>query len=702
MPYLKLRSTRSGQVLEFDQDTVRIGRAPDLEWILDGEGSEVVSGNHALLSFRAGVWVVEDSGSTNGTFLDDNRLVPNHPVRLEAGSVLGFGAAGPRYKVDMAAERKLIATVVEGQPAVSPVDKTVPMEGLPPAPGAGDATTPIPGDPKKIRIVLREDRTGDEVKGEGGRLRIGRGRECELRPVQEGDTTVSRVHAEIVLKPDGAVVLRDAQSRNGIFLNGKKVTEDQIHGGDFIVLGNEGPQLIVSQLFVGGREVGPRPGGEAPPVSEPEEQEEKVTARGSKKPRRSFGGKGRTVFVRELVEETHKKSHAKLRKVVWGFTFLLVIGVGGVYWYTEQRARETEAALDATAAQLEQQRLALAAQQVIADSVQSAATAEYVRLQEEVNQARASSAPSAVVDSLRQALVQAEGRTRALEQSLRRARGELDAQLAQADSLRSLREEELDRLRTEMAAASRGSVSQDLLDSLRQAVRDAEDQLSGIEGRVRAVRGVDLASVAQTNQGAVGLVSAFVANPGSSRPSIYDGSGFAITASGFFLTNRHVVLVDGRRADSVFVTMADQRRMTRADIVNIAPTNGPDIAVLHIRNYQGPHVPRLDWDGTKARQGEPAALIGFPAGLAVALDRTQTIRTSMAGGIFSQVTADEIRFDGFTVGGSSGSPILNASGEVVAIHRAGLAESAGLAFAVPVRLAIPLLPQTARTEAGIR
>jgi S1-C subfamily serine protease len=88
--------------------------------------------------------------------------------------------------------------------------------------------------------------------------------------------------------------------------------------------------------------------------------------------------------------------------------------------------------------------------------------------------------------------------------------------------------------------------------------------------------------------------------------------------------------------------------------------------------------------------------------LAVALDRTQTIRTSMAGGIFSQVTADEIRFDGFTVGGSSGSPILNASGEVVAIHRAGLAESAGLAFAVPVRLAIPLLPQTARAEAGIR
>jgi S1-C subfamily serine protease len=247
-----------------------------------------------------------------------------------------------------------------------------------------------------------------------------------------------------------------------------------------------------------------------------------------------------------------------------------------------------------------------------------------------------------------------------------------------------------------MTAAIQASVSSELLDSLRQAVSNAEQQLSGIEGQMRAVRGVDLASVAQTNQGAVGLVSAYIGG------RIFDGSGFAITASGYFLTNRHVVLQSGRRADSVFVTMADQRRMIRADIINVAQPTGPDLAVLQIRNYNGPHVPRIDWAATKARQGEPAALIGFPAGLAAALDRTQTIRTSMAGGIFSQVTPDEIRFDGFTVGGSSGSPILNASGEVVAVHRAGLAEAAGLAFAVPVRLAIPLLPAAALRDAGLR
>jgi S1-C subfamily serine protease len=73
----------------------------------------------------------------------------------------------------------------------------------------------------------------------------------------------------------------------------------------------------------------------------------------------------------------------------------------------------------------------------------------------------------------------------------------------------------------------------------------------------------------------------------------------------------------------------------------------------------------------------------------------------MSAGIFSKVTEDRIQFDGFTVGGSSGSPIFNANGEVVAVHAAGLREAAGLGLTVPIRLVIPLLPPDARAELGI-
>jgi S1-C subfamily serine protease len=144
--------------------------------------------------------------------------------------------------------------------------------------------------------------------------------------------------------------------------------------------------------------------------------------------------------------------------------------------------------------------------------------------------------------------------------------------------------------------------------------------------------------------------------------------------------------------------MADQRTGHRAQLVGAQPPGGPDVAVLRIPRYVGPFIARADWDGTHVRQGEPAALIGFPAGVAAALDVSRTVRTSMSAGIFSKVTAEQIQFDGFTVGGSSGSPVFNADGEVVAVHASGLREAAGLGFAVPVRLVLALLPEEAQRE----
>jgi serine protease Do len=233
------------------------------------------------------------------------------------------------------------------------------------------------------------------------------------------------------------------------------------------------------------------------------------------------------------------------------------------------------------------------------------------------------------------------------------------------------------------------------VDSLRQAIRTAEEQASDIGAQLRAVSGVNLAAVAQANQHAVGLVTVF------QGLRLFDGSGFVITSSGYFVTNRHVVNPDGKEPDSVFVTLADERFMEPAEVIVVAPPGQPDLAVIRIRDYGGPRIESVDWSGTRARQGEPAALIGFPAGLGAALDETRTVRTSMSAGIFSQVTSESIRFDGFTVEGSSGSPVFNANGEVVAVHRGGLRGATGLGFAVPVTQLIPMLPPEVKVELGI-
>ena len=691
MPFLCLRDLTSNRQLEFEGSEVRIGRDPDCELPEPGPGSEVVSGRHARIHQRGASWVLEDQGSRNGTFLDDERLGENVPVQLSVGSVIGLGARGPRYRVEAVAKRSAAPTLAEGPGAAISSADTLPLDSAGAVPGARrQPPSPPPPPPQVLRIVLMETKSGEQYEAGGGRIRVGRGKECELRPVGQDDTAVSRVHCEVVLKPDGKVVVRDAQSRNGTYLGGTRISgERELRRGDRLRLGSSGPELVVAHLSRPGEPDAGEPGA-APERPQPRKSlAEKVAARFGEA-RRSFGGKGATVFLNEMFAESTRKTAKRVRWAIWSFVVLLGIAVAAMYYYSEWRVQQ------ATEEISRQQREALARQQAIADSMQRAASAERDRLSQALEEARAGSAPASVVESLRVALGAAEARTEALAAALRRAEASLAEQLAAGDSVNRAAQAELSRLQTELNRASASGTSDALLDSLRAAVRAAEERAVQIASQVRAVEGVNLAAVAQANQGAVGLVAVYVGS------EIYDGSGFAITESGYFVTNRHVVMHRGRSPDSVHVTMADQRVMLPADVVRVASSSGPDLAVLKVRGFDGPYLQQVDWSGAAAQQGEPAALIGFPAGMGNAYDRsTGTVRTSMSAGIFSKVTSDVINFDGFTVGGSSGSPIFNAAGEVVGVHRAGLQEAVGMGFAVPIPQLVALLPDAARRELGL-
>ena len=181
----------------------------------------------------------------------------------------------------------------------------------------------------------------------------------------------------------------------------------------------------------------------------------------------------------------------------------------------------------------------------------------------------------------------------------------------------------------------------------------------------------------------------------------YNGTGFVISTDGYMLTNWHVVTDSGYpKPDTIWVTMADQSTARFADVV--VSSQDRDIALIKIRLYQGPYLAAIDWGGTKSRQGEPAALIGYPAGAGFARLRSSVVRTSMTAGIISRVTEDVIQFDGMTVGGSSGSPVFNANGEVISIHRAGLPQAPGFALSVPIRHAVPLMPLDLKQKLGIQ
>jgi pSer/pThr/pTyr-binding forkhead associated (FHA) protein/S1-C subfamily serine protease len=688
MAYIRIYDEIASEELEFESDEVLFGRDPASEYVPNGEARKVVSANHARAFFSEHAWFIEDLGSRNGTFLDGAQLKPREPAKLSKGSKLRLGTTGPSFRIEAVAELRVSQTIDDPIPAVSTSAPTAPMEAVDIPQSSEDAADVA--ERREPHIVLLHEKSGSRYEATGCQVRLGRGRECEMRPVGPGDTSISRVHAQIEIKDDGSVIIRDAGSRNGTLVNGKLIDDESPFGmGDRLGLGPAGPVLYFAEL---NGVTAPEPSSPATPDSvEPVAEKASTPKPTLRSPRRSFGGKGATVFFKDMFEESTRKNKSRLRWLVWVFVVLLVGSVGGVYWVSEMRVRETEA-------QLQEQARLLEAQQARADSLMLSARAEVERLDEELVRAREGAAPAVVLDSLRQALADAGARTDALEEALVTAQQSLNRELAMGDSLRRQAQADVARFRAELGRAQGGGQTSVSIDSLIEAVRAAEERADGIEAQMRAIRGVDLASISQTSQGAIGLVTAF------SPSGVYDGSGFMISESGYFITNRHVVLPDGASADSIFITMADQSRPQRAVIANVADRYGPDLAVLLVDRYNGPHLRQIDWSGTRMRQGEPAALIGFPAGMVAAMDAdlTGTVKTSMSAGIFSKVETERVQFDGFTVSGSSGSPIFNASGEVVAVHRSGLREAAGLGFGVPINKLIPLLPDHVRAELGIR
>jgi S1-C subfamily serine protease len=497
---------------------------------------------------------------------------------------------------------------------------------------------------------------------------MGRGRECEVQPVETSDTIVSRVHAELTVGPSGGLVVRDADSKNGTFLNGERISKPMpVRLGDKIMLGTGGPVLLVEGMGTAPQKIVPRPDAG---LGQNTVMGLIGHALAQAKEERKRGGRGSTAFMKAVTEG---KRARWLTMLVFVLVFLLAGGVYGVYWLLSRQVQHTEQALR---------------------TAEDSARAESERLRRELADARAGAAPAAQVESLRTQLAAAQSRTTELQAALDRAQQALGQQLAVGETRREEAQRDLQRMRDQLSAAERRAPSQALIDSLRRAVATAETQTASLDAKMRAIRGTDFAGMAQQNQGAVGLITVAL---GGDR---YDGTGFVISPDGYMLTNWHVV-ADSAHAepDTVWVTMADQSLGRYADVV--ATSRERDVALIKIRGYQGSHLTTIDWTGTKARQGEPAALIGYPAGSGFARDRASVVRTSMTAGILSRVTADLIQFDGMTTGGSSGSPVFNANGDVISVHRAGLRQGPGFALSVPVKYAIPLMPPALRQRLGL-
>jgi two-component system cell cycle response regulator len=91
-----------------------------------------------------------------------------------------------------------------------------------------------------LMFVAGQYRGGELPLPEGREVVLGRDESAELRMVEDG---VSRIHAKVVASR-GGVVVKDLSSTNGTYVNGARITQQELRTGDKVLLGRSILQVI--------------------------------------------------------------------------------------------------------------------------------------------------------------------------------------------------------------------------------------------------------------------------------------------------------------------------------------------------------------------------------------------------------------------------------------------------------------------------
>jgi pSer/pThr/pTyr-binding forkhead associated (FHA) protein len=280
MPRITLKDLETEKSVSCPYTDAIVGRDPASALPVEGPNAKVVSAQHARVFFQDGAWWIQDL-SRNGTVVDNERLIKGERHTLRVGQVIGLGDSGPRLRVEALESRLVAETFLEIEDVGGPGSGSPDTRRAPPSSALPSSGTPIdrmtdaqtaalrkseakraglrveePTEPMKpaadwvVHVVLRMTHTKQRYDVRGEVIKTGRSPECNVQIPPELGASVSRVHAEIALH-DGGIVIRDAGSRNGTFVNGIQITEPQpARRGDVLMLGPGGPTLTIEEMRI--------------------------------------------------------------------------------------------------------------------------------------------------------------------------------------------------------------------------------------------------------------------------------------------------------------------------------------------------------------------------------------------------------------------------------------------------------------------
>ncbi|MCI3221889.1 FHA domain-containing protein [Streptomyces sp. NP-1717] len=283
----------NGRTWTLDQSrSYTLGRDPQGDLVIDDAR---VSWRHATISWGGRGWVIEDHGSTNGTYVQGQRI---HQMEIGPGTAVHLGNAtdGPRLNLSGAAagahnpqgapqqahapqaqapqapQVQHAQPQAQGAPGWAPQQQppqqqgwqqpppqhqqqqpqhgyVPPQHGGPHGPGAGGQGGPGSGGAAGAPPVYgdRSPTTFHQV-ALGRVMRIGRALENEL---VVSDLQVSRLHAEFTSTPDGRFQIRDLGSHNGTYVNGQPIPKSGtalIGPNDIVGVGHSTFRLVGDRL----------------------------------------------------------------------------------------------------------------------------------------------------------------------------------------------------------------------------------------------------------------------------------------------------------------------------------------------------------------------------------------------------------------------------------------------------------------------
>ncbi|MFE3593181.1 FHA domain-containing protein [Streptomyces niveus] len=278
----------NGRTWTLDQSrSYSLGRDPQGDLVIDDAR---VSWRHATISWGGRGWAIEDHGSTNGTYVQGQRI---QRMEIGPGTAVRLGNAtdGPRLNLSGAAagvhkaqapapaQHAPAQPQPQGGPGWSPQQQPPQQQGWPPpqqqppqhqqqqqpqhgyvpqqhggpgGPGAGGPVghggPGIGGAAGAPPVYGDRSPTTFHQLAVGRVMRIGRALENEL---VVSDLQVSRLHAEFTSTPDGRYQIRDLGSHNGTYVNGQPMHKSGtalIGPNDIVGVGHSTFRLVGDRL----------------------------------------------------------------------------------------------------------------------------------------------------------------------------------------------------------------------------------------------------------------------------------------------------------------------------------------------------------------------------------------------------------------------------------------------------------------------